>query len=79
MTPRVFHSLVAALIRIGLLLALVIMLMAENAQAQPFSAQPVISQSVCGFAGRISQRKLPQADGFTRISPTGSIRAHSIA
>jgi hypothetical protein len=35
MSPRVFHALVTALIRIGLLLALVIMLMAENAQAQP--------------------------------------------
>jgi hypothetical protein len=41
MTPRLFDSLVGALIRIGLLLALVIMLMAENAQAsrQP-SARP---------------------------------------
>lgn len=35
MTQRASESLVAALIRIGLLLALVIMLMAENAQAQP--------------------------------------------
>lgn len=35
MSPRVFQTLVAALIRIGLLLALVIMLMAENAQAEP--------------------------------------------
>ena len=34
MTQRASESLVAALIRIGLLLALVIMLMAENAQAQ---------------------------------------------
>jgi hypothetical protein len=33
MTQRASESLVAALIRIGLLLALVIMLMAENAQA----------------------------------------------
>ena len=40
MTPRIFHSLVAVLIRVGLLLALVIMLMAENAQAQPIVAQP---------------------------------------
>jgi hypothetical protein len=38
MTQRASESLVAVLIRIGLLLALVIMLMAENAQAQaPFS------------------------------------------
>ena len=35
MTQRASESLVAALIRVGLLLALVIMLMAENAQAQP--------------------------------------------
>jgi hypothetical protein len=35
MTPRVFRSFMGALIRIGLLLALVILLMAENAQAQP--------------------------------------------
>jgi hypothetical protein len=41
MTPRVFDSLVAALIRIGLLLALVILLMAENAQAQRVNAQRV--------------------------------------
>jgi hypothetical protein len=34
MTQRASESLVAALIRVGLLLALVIMLMAENAQAQ---------------------------------------------
>jgi hypothetical protein len=40
MTQRASESLVAALIRIGLLLALAIMLMAENAQAQslPVSA-----------------------------------------
>ena len=37
MTQRASESLVAALIRIGLLLALAIMLMAENAQAQPSS------------------------------------------
>ena len=34
MTPRLFDSLVGALIRIGLLLALVIMLMAENARSR---------------------------------------------
>ena len=37
MTQRASESLVAALIRVGLLLALAIMLMAENAQAQPLS------------------------------------------
>ena len=35
MTQRASESLVAALIRVGLILALAIMLMAENAQAQP--------------------------------------------
>ena len=42
MTQRASESLVAALIRIGLLLALAIMLMAENAQAQshPVLARP---------------------------------------
>ena len=40
MSPRVFDSLVAALIRIGLLLALVIMLIAENAQAKRAPAPP---------------------------------------
>ncbi len=38
MTQRASESLVAALIRIGLLLALAIMLMAENAQAQALRA-----------------------------------------
>ena len=37
MTKRASESLVAVLIRVGLLLALAIMLMAENAQAQPAS------------------------------------------
>ncbi len=40
MTQRASESLVAALIRIGLLLALAILLMAENAQAQPLSLSP---------------------------------------
>jgi hypothetical protein len=39
MTQRASESLVAVLIRVGLLLALAIMLMAENAQAQPASPQ----------------------------------------
>jgi hypothetical protein len=38
MTQRASESLVAVLIRIGLLLALAIMLMAENAQAQTLPA-----------------------------------------
>ena len=49
MTQRASESLVAALIRIGLLLALAILLMAENAQAQTpnhqlSKAQPVSAQ-----------------------------------
>jgi type III secretory pathway component EscT len=40
MTQRASESLVAVLIRIGLLLALAIMLMAENAQAQAPQANP---------------------------------------
>jgi hypothetical protein len=47
MTQRASESLVAALIRIGLLLALAIMLMAENAQAQslPVSTRAHPSQA----------------------------------
>jgi hypothetical protein len=45
MTPRLFDSLVGALIRIGLLLALVIMLMAENAQAARSSSARVTFKS----------------------------------
>jgi hypothetical protein len=41
MTQRASESLVAVLIRIGLLLALVIMLMAENAQAQSLEVHRV--------------------------------------
>jgi hypothetical protein len=41
MTQRASQSLVAALIRIGLLLALAIMLMAENAQAQAKSLSSI--------------------------------------
>ena len=48
MTQRASESLVAALIRIGLLLALAIMLMAENAQAQ---SHPVLARSQSARAG----------------------------
>jgi hypothetical protein len=41
MSPRASNTLVAAVIRIGLLLALAIMLMAENAQAQRVNTQRV--------------------------------------
>jgi hypothetical protein len=50
MSPRASNTLVAALIRIGLLLALVIMLMAENAQAQ----HNVIACSPSGHAHRMN-------------------------
>jgi hypothetical protein len=53
MTQRVSESLVAALIRIGLLLALVIMLMAENAQAQPLHTIPL---SLSTLAGSVHSR-----------------------
>ena len=67
MSPRVFHSLVGALIRIGLLLALVIMLMAENAQAQlPLVAQPVCSSS--HFLLRDSQAPGPKVPRSGRTS-----------
>ena len=45
MTQRASESLVAALIRVGLLLALAIMLMAENAQAQPSSTHSGIGHT----------------------------------
>ena len=55
MTQRASESLVAVLIRIGLLLALVIMLMAENAQAQPLQhlrhGQPTSLHSRIHVAG----------------------------
>ena len=60
MTQRASESLVAALIRIGLLLALAIMLMAENAQAQ---SHPVSARSHPARAGSPTslqlQSKLP--------------------
>jgi type III secretory pathway component EscT len=48
MTQRASQSLVAALIRIGLLLALAIMLMAENAQAQAHVLSSVAGHSRAG-------------------------------
>jgi hypothetical protein len=47
MTQRASESLVAALIRVGLLLALAIMLMAENAQAQPSSTHSLTGRTTC--------------------------------
>jgi hypothetical protein len=63
MTPSGFQSLMAALIRIGLLLALVILLMAENAHAQPVAAQ-----LTCGFARIAFDRDPPQVQKANRIS-----------
>jgi type III secretory pathway component EscT len=48
MTQRVSESLVAVLIRIGLLLALVILLMAENAQAQPLHVRALSISVLAG-------------------------------
>jgi hypothetical protein len=60
MTQRASESLVAVLIRIGLLLALAIMLMAENAQAQslPVSTRshPARASSPTGL-----QQQIPAA------------------
>jgi hypothetical protein len=39
MSSRALHSLIGAVIRIGLLLALVVMFMAERSQAQPTDFQ----------------------------------------
>jgi hypothetical protein len=61
MTQRASESLVAALIRIGLLLALAIMLMAENAQAQALHA---LSSPPGGFrTGNPTSLQLQQAAG----------------
>jgi hypothetical protein len=67
MTQRASESLVAALIRIGLLLALAIMLMAENAQAQslPVSAEP----QAYGASSPTSSQLQVQA-AFTRSNRT---------
>ena len=61
MTQRASESLVAVLIRIGLLLALAIMLMAENAQAQALPANILSLSSPAGVAPcRISQFTSPR-------------------
>jgi hypothetical protein len=67
MTQRASESLVAALIRIGLLLALAIMLMAENAQAQslPASAEPQVSR-----ASSPTSSQLQVQAAFTRTDRT---------
>ena len=57
MTQRASESLVAVLIRVGLLLALAIMLMAENAQAQlspTLHGRPYHSLAVANRRGKHS-------------------------
>jgi hypothetical protein len=72
MTQRVSESLVAVLIRIGLLLALVILLMAENAQAQPLHFKAL---SICLLAGSDDSRTGNPPSLHPR-TPAGSTRAH---
>jgi hypothetical protein len=68
MTQRASESLVAALIRIGLLLALAIMLMAENAQAQSL---PVSAGAHPARAGNLTslQLQIPAAGARTDRTP----------
>ena len=66
MTQRASESLVAVLIRIGLLLALAILLMAENAQAQALPAGFSTSRSV---PTRLTSPQQQNADG-ARCNPT---------
>jgi hypothetical protein len=49
MTKRASDSMVAVLIRIGLLIALAILLMAENAQTQPLPSSPCDPSHRAGF------------------------------
>ncbi len=67
MPRRASDSLVAVLIRIGLLLALAILLMAENAQAQPQHA-PYATQS--GLSSRSMSSAMPSATSGTVHLPT---------
>jgi hypothetical protein len=67
MTQRASESLVAALIRIGLLLALAIMLMAENAQAQSLS---VSARSHPPRAGNFTSLQLHVHAAGTRSNRT---------
>jgi hypothetical protein len=61
MTQRASDSLVAALIRIGLLLALAIMLMAENAQAQTHALSSVAGRSRAGNPTSLQLRQVAGA------------------
>jgi hypothetical protein len=72
MTQRVSESLVAVLIRIGLLLALVIMLMAENAQAQPLHVKAL---SLSLLAGSADSRAGSPTSLHLR-TPAGSTRSN---
>lgn len=64
MTQRASESLVAVLIRVGLLLALAIMLMAENAQAQ---SPPVSAGQHATRAGSPTSPQLQVQAAVTRI------------
>jgi hypothetical protein len=72
MTQRVSESLVAVLIRIGLLLALAIMLMAENAQAQPLHVKAF---SLSLLAGSDDSRT-GNPTGLYLRTPAGSTRSN---
>jgi hypothetical protein len=60
MTQRASESLVAVLIRIGLLLALAVLLMAENAQARPLTTSAGPRQARIGI---FTSRQLQAATG----------------
>jgi hypothetical protein len=56
MTQRASESLVAVLIRVGLLLALAILLMAENAQAQPFPNPALSAPAAIDLTGHLTSQ-----------------------
>ena len=68
MSPRASNTLVAAVIRIGLLLALAIMLMAENAQAQRVNTQRVNVASKCSVR-RPGRNPRAQSGHAQRMNP----------
>jgi hypothetical protein len=65
MTQRASESLVAVLIRVGLLLALAVLLMAENAQATQLTTSPVSRQTRSAFP---TLRQLPDFAAGTRAN-----------
>lgn len=59
MPPYTLHTLIGALIRIGLLFALVFMFMAENAEARPNTTPPSAhTHSVTGAVGTQTRAKI---------------------